>query len=207
MSKIQPQTLTQPNNDYGVTADGIRYRIRTRPPAGLASVSQPQGQVTPPPSNDDAPVMPAIQNNQHSAAPSGDYNVGYAKPPAHTRFQKGRSGNPKGRPRGSINVRTAMVKALQGTVTVVENGRPIKMSRPEALAHRAFAQAIKGNARFFDILLQTGEQWEEKAEASRQRQAEAAKVDPRDQELIDLFLAQMGMKPDKVGEDGDGSAN
>jgi hypothetical protein len=31
----------------------------------------------------------------------GNYEVGYGKPPRSRRFSKGRSGNPKGRPRGS----------------------------------------------------------------------------------------------------------
>ena len=29
----------------------------------------------------------------------GDYEVGYGKPPKHSRFKPGQSGNPKGRPR------------------------------------------------------------------------------------------------------------
>jgi Family of unknown function (DUF5681) len=31
---------------------------------------------------------------------AGDYEVGYGKPPARSRFSKGQSGNPKGRPKG-----------------------------------------------------------------------------------------------------------
>jgi hypothetical protein len=35
---------------------------------------------------------------------SSDYQVGYGKPPRHSRFQKSRSGNPKGRPQGSVSL-------------------------------------------------------------------------------------------------------
>ena len=48
-----------------------------------------------------------------------DYVVGYGKPPLHTRFQKGRSGNPNGRPRGKKNMSTLLSAALAG----VECGR------------------------------------------------------------------------------------
>ena len=51
-----------------------------------------------------------------------DYAVGYGKPPVHTRFQKGKSGNPKGRPRGMKNMSTLLSTALSATI-VVANGR------------------------------------------------------------------------------------
>ena len=41
------------------------------------------------------------------------YEVGYGKPPLHTRFQKGESGNPKGRPRGKKNMATLLSTALK----------------------------------------------------------------------------------------------
>jgi len=46
-----------------------------------------------------------------------------AKPPLHTRFQKGKSGNPKGRPRGKKNMSTLLSTALNASIVVVANGR------------------------------------------------------------------------------------
>ena len=42
-----------------------------------------------------------------------DYEVGYGKPPRHTRFELGRSGNPQGRPGGSKNLLTLLNEALK----------------------------------------------------------------------------------------------
>jgi len=56
-----------------------------------------------------------------------DYKVGYKKPPLHTRFRKGQSGNPRGRPRGSKNFSTLLADALNEPVVVTEDGRRRKI--------------------------------------------------------------------------------
>jgi uncharacterized protein (UPF0216 family) len=63
--------------------------------------------------------------------PDDDYAVGYKKPPLHTRFRKGRSGNPRGRPRGSKNFSTLLADALNEPVVVTEDGRRRKISKRE----------------------------------------------------------------------------
>jgi hypothetical protein len=42
-----------------------------------------------------------------------DYAVGYGKPPVETRFQKGQSGNPEGRPRGTKKLVTLLAECCR----------------------------------------------------------------------------------------------
>ena len=60
-----------------------------------------------------------------------DYKVGYKKPPLHTRFKKGQSGNPSGRPKGSKNFSTLLAEALNEPVVVTEDGRRRRISKRE----------------------------------------------------------------------------
>ena len=75
------------------------------------------------------------------------YEVGYGKPPKHTRFRKGRSGNPKGRPSGARGVKTLLDEALSRKVTVTEAGRTTRVSKSEALLVSLINRAIKGDVR------------------------------------------------------------
>jgi hypothetical protein len=81
---------------------------------------------------------------------SKDYEVGKGKPPKHTRFQKGQSGNPSGRRRGSLNVLTDMRDELSGHITTQDG---TKISKGRALIKALYAQAIKGNVRAIALVM------------------------------------------------------
>ena len=78
---------------------------------------------------------------------ANDYEVGYGKPPKHTQFKKGQSGNSKGRPKGRKNMRTIVNDILNRTVTIRENGRTRRVKFQEAFAHQLAAKALNGSTR------------------------------------------------------------
>ncbi|RMA42514.1 hypothetical protein D9R08_09560 [Rhodophyticola porphyridii] len=69
------------------------------------------------------------------------------EPPEHSRFKKGQSGNPKGRPRKSLTTGSASTfdVIVDKTLTITQNGVPREVSVEEALQHRTYRDAIAGN--------------------------------------------------------------
>jgi hypothetical protein len=94
------------------------------------------------------------------------YAVGYGKPPRQTRFGKGQSGNPQGRPRGAKNMATLFTQALKERVTVVENGRRRSISKQEALVKHLVNKALSGDRRLLQLLLDEVHVIEARAESS-----------------------------------------
>src|SRR5215831_1580131 len=82
-----------------------------------------------------------------------DYEVGYGKPPQHTRFVTGQSGNPRGRPPGAKNMKTLLTKALNELVVVTENGGRRKVSKREAIVTQLVNRAAKADYKAIPILL------------------------------------------------------
>ena len=82
-----------------------------------------------------------------------DKMVGYGRPPAATRFQKGQSGNPKGRPKGRKSVGKIFRDALHRTIEVREAERIRAMPKIEAVIEVNLNKALKGDHRSFAKLM------------------------------------------------------
>jgi hypothetical protein len=106
-------------------------------------------------------TQPSDTEQGNKDKPQRDYPVGYGRPPKHTRFKKGQSGNRKGRPKGSRNIGKLMVDALAAKIEVVENGRRIKLPKGEVAARQIANKAAGGDIKAFnavtEVMRKTGQ--------------------------------------------------
>lgn len=78
---------------------------------------------------------------------------GYGAPPEHSRFRKGQSGNPRGRPKRQASFGDELLGELSETIQVTENGRLRRISKQRALIKAMTAGALKGDARAAALLM------------------------------------------------------
>src|SRR3989338_8170696 len=70
-------------------------------------------------------------------------------------FQKGKSGNPKGKPRGTISITTHLKKLMTTKLSVPElTGSDVKLTSKELIALRLVKDAIRGNAHAQDTIIE-----------------------------------------------------
>jgi hypothetical protein len=74
-----------------------------------------------------------------------DYDIGYAKPPTNSRFKPGQSGNKSGRPKGSKNTYTLLDDLLNQNITMVQDGKNVKINKKTAILLQAVNSATKGD--------------------------------------------------------------
>ena len=117
-----------------------------------------------------------------------DYEVGYGRPPRHTRFEPGRSGNPRGRPPGSKNLSSLLQKALDEPAVVVENNRRRRIAKREAIVTQFVNQSAKGDLKATQLLLSILLDLESRAEPGS---ADADIITEADQQIIKRIRARL----------------
>src|ERR1700740_2557537 len=122
--------------------------------------------------------------------PEGDYEIGRGKPPRHAGFQKGRSGNPKGRPKGSKNFATLLGQALDEKVSVTEDGRRRRVTKREVVAKQLVNKAAQADLRAIKQLVDIVERVERQSGTSPATPPAPA-FSAADEELIAELKASM----------------
>lgn len=99
-------------------------------------------------------------------AESPDYDVGYGKPPKHTRFQPGQSGNSGGRPRGALNrnnripsinhehMKLVVRQEVYRTIRVLDGTQPVEIPIIQAIIRSAALHAVKGDRKSQQMIVE-----------------------------------------------------
>src|SRR5437667_12553511 len=117
----------------------------------------------------------------------GEYKVGRGKPPLHSRFKKGRSGNPRG-PRGK-NLPTLLVAALNEPVFVTANGRRRKITKREVVVTQLVNKSAGADLRATKMLIDMLKDVEKKAGVTPP--PEPAPFTAADEEVMATFIARL----------------
>lgn len=126
------------------------------------------------------------------------HDVGYARPPRHSRFQPGQSGNPRGRPRAAKNSATIVREALTAKVKLKENGRTRTMSKLEVSMTQLANKAAGGDLKAIAMVLSLYRD----AEADAAGRSREEPLDQADREILDMLLQKVRAAAEGEG-DGD----
>jgi hypothetical protein len=114
--------------------------------------------------------------------------IGYGKPPANTRFKKGQSGNPKGRPKGSTSFTSSAYRVLQERVNINEGGRRKNVTKLVAALKQIANKAASGDANTLRLLITIVQLMEQR---SSDLPTPVDRLDEGDEKLVMGLLARL----------------
>ena len=112
--------------------------------------------------------------------------IGYKRPPRATRWKKGESGNPRGRQKGTLNLKTELALELGEIIQIKEGGAPKKITKQRALLKAITAKAIGGDSRAAALIINLMMRVLE----TDLPQTEEVRVAAEDSAIIEAFLQQ-----------------
>jgi hypothetical protein len=107
------------------------------------------------------------------------FEVGYGKPPKHAQFKKGQSGNPDGRPKGTLNLATVLERTLREEVVVNENGRRKVITKLEAAITQLINKSASGDLKALALLTGLVRSAEERASQTAAPNSDLDEVDEK----------------------------
>jgi hypothetical protein len=125
-----------------------------------------------------------------------DYDIGYCRPPQHTRFKKGQSGNPRGRRRRKFNFLDfldSFLMQLAEPAIVTENGRRKKIAKGDLMVKQIVNKAAAGDLHALKQILQIWRQLGESSDCERllpEVEEGASRSDELDPEFLKTLDAE-----------------
>ncbi len=117
---------------------------------------------------------------------SSKNGVGYRRPPKATRFKKGKSGNPRGRPKGSRNIGKVLLDVTGQKIAVTENGRTRQMPAVEVMLRRLAGDAMKNDQGALKLLFSLMDRYADLTETVIAPNRD--EVLAEDQEILERYL-------------------
>jgi hypothetical protein len=117
-----------------------------------------------------------------------DYAVGRGKPPVHTCFKKGQSGNQTGRPRKK-DLPELLAAAVDEPVYVTTEGERRRITKREAIVTQLVNKSTPADLRATKMLIDMLKKVEKKAGVAAPR--EPARLSPADREVVEQFIARL----------------
>lgn len=123
-----------------------------------------------------------------------NYKIGYGKPPLHTQFPKGKSGNPRGRPpkiepsRSERQQQIEFLEVAEEAIPVMVNGKRKRLSGLQAVALKLRQKAIGGDFRSIMLFLAL----------SKESGGAFSAANPEITSMIDTFHKGRVLQPDPL---------
>ena len=132
---------------------------------------------------------------------------GYKSPPVEHQFKKGKSGNPKGRPRkktkqhsdSGLDLIASLYRELRKSVFVQENGKHREITKLDAFSAQLVAQSVNGKPSQQKMLLSllTLDRHEETEQQTLEQ------LQSYDEDLLNELYEQLNAMGDDTPENGD----
>src|SRR5712675_639732 len=123
------------------------------------------------------------------------FMVGYRKPPQHSRFQPGRSGNPRGKQKGVRNFGSDVKRTLEVPVTLNDQGRARRVSTQDAALLRRREKARNGDARSIVQILELAKIFNNSTAVESVGDVALA---AEDQAILDAYAEEVRSRPPSV---------
>jgi hypothetical protein len=198
--KPKPQPVTQPKLPPARTRTRAAPAMPAPEPAKTAGPAPgPMVTTRPAPEADDPSPPAKLDEEPGDAGDAGraSYSVGYKKPPVHSRFRPGQSGNPKGRPKKAASLNTIVRANLTSKVAVRTASGEKRITRIEAVLHKAVEQAMKGNPKAIAELIKLYATAVPEAQSDETRGDRDEDLTATDLAMLAAYRAQLARQPEE----------